>query len=115
MYKQVIILRTDLGMGKGKLVAQGSHASIEAFLKTTKKNPELANAWHSEGMKKIVLKVNSEKDLLELFEEAKLNFSAALIIDAGHTQIPSGSKTAVGIGPALEQDLDQLISKYKLL
>lgn len=66
-------------------------------------------------MKKIVLKVSSEKELLAAFEEAKFNFPTALIIDAGHTQVPSGSKTAVGIGPAPEADLDQTISKYKLL
>ncbi len=115
MFKQVIILRTDLGMGKGKLVAQGAHASIEAFIRTQRKHPDWAELWHKEGMKKIVLKVDSERALIDIFQEMKDELPAAMIMDAGHTQIPSGSKTAVAIGPAPEMDIDVFVSKYRLL
>lgn len=115
MFKQVIILRTDLNMGKGKLVAQGAHASLEAFMKTQKQHPDWAELWHKEGMKKIVLKVESERALIDIFHEMKSIIPAAMITDAGHTQVEPGTKTAVGIGPAPEADLDVFVSKYRLL
>ncbi|UXM84830.1 aminoacyl-tRNA hydrolase [Methanococcus aeolicus] len=116
MYKQVIILRNDLKMGKGKLVAQGSHASLISFLNTQKNNPSVAKEWLNEGQKKIVLKVNSEKELFEVFRDANIDgFSCCLIRDAGHTQIPSGTATAVGIGPDKEEKLEKITGKLKLL
>lgn len=113
--KQVIVLRTDLGMGKGKIASQAAHASIEAFLKTQKKDSFLAENWLRQGMPKIVLKVKSEKELLELFEQAKKRFSCALIRDAGRTQVEEGSITALGIGPVSGNEVDKLTGKMKLL
>lgn len=113
--KQAIVLRTDLKMGKGKLCAQASHASLEAFLLTQQKEPEWADFWLREGQKKIVLKVMSEQALKDLFLEAKHEVPAKLVIDAGHTQVQPGSTTALGLGPAPEPILDKYISRYKLL
>ena len=115
MFKQAIVLRTDLNMGKGKLVAQGAHASIEAYLRTTKKKPEWASTWLAEGMKKIVLKIDSKEELTALFEEIKNLLPATLIADAGHTQVAPGTLTAIGVGPAPEIEIDKFLSKYKLL
>jgi len=114
-YKQAIILRADLEMGKGKLVAQGAHASVEAYRRTLSSKPDWAGAWLSEGMKKIVLKVKSEDELIDAFEAAKRKLPAVLITDAGHTQIEPGTHTAVGVGPAPEAEIDKLFSKLKLL
>ena len=113
--KQCIIARTDIKMGKGKIAAQCCHASIEAFLKAQKKTPSIAEEWHATGMQKTVLKAGSEQELVELFESAKRLFPAALIRDAGRTQIEPGTITAVGIGPAEERELDKLTGKMKLL
>lgn len=116
MYKQVIIIRADLKMGKGKIAAQSSHASLAAFKKTEKKHIDVAREWEMEGQKKIVLKVNSEEDLIENFQLAKSNeIPAELIKDAGHTQIEPGTVTCVGIGPWDEEELDKLFGKLKLL
>jgi len=112
--KQVIVARQDLKMGKGKLAAQCCHASIEAFLKTQKKDPEIAEEWLGQGMPKIVLKAVSEKELLEVFEKAKRTIPSALIRDAGRTQVEPGSITAVGLGPWSEQELDKITGKLKL-
>jgi len=112
-YKQALIVRTDLGMGKGKIAAQCAHGSIAAFLKA---DEEAKSAWVDSGMEKIVLKVQSEKDLAVLFQKAKkAGLPAALIQDAGHTQIEPGSKTVVGIGPAEESELDKITGELKLL
>ena len=116
-YTQVLVVRTDLKMGKGKIAAQCAHASLAAYLKAMneKKYSEWAENWIEEGMQKIVVKVQSEKELLELFEQVKNKFPTALVTDAGHTQIAPGSKTCVGIGPAKESELKKYTGHLKLL
>ncbi|MCP4648294.1 MAG: peptidyl-tRNA hydrolase [bacterium] len=112
-YKQAIVLRTDLELGKGKLVAQGSHASLAAYLKAGSVEKK---AWELGGQKKIVLKVKTEKELLEHFEGCRdIGLKPALIRDAGHTQIPSGTITGFGVGPADEKDVDKILGELKLL
>lgn len=113
--KQAIILRTDLKMEKGKMVAQGAHAAVECAEKVRKADKELFEQWINEGMKKIALKVDSEDELVKIFEKAKRKTRACLIRDAGKTQIPSGSKTAVGIGPDKDEVIDEIIKELKLL
>lgn len=115
-YKQAIVLRADLGMGKGKLVAQGCHASIDAFEKATASKPDWVEEWKEGGCKKIVVKVSSERELIDVFMRAKkAKLPCSLITDAGHTQVEPGSKTAVAIGPAPEQEIDEITDKLKLL
>ena len=100
-------------MSTGKLCAQAAHASLEAYLKAA---PAARNAWAVSGCEKICLKVAGEKELASLFQKAKnAGLPAAIIADAGHTQIPAGSKTAVAIGPALEKDVDAITGELKLL
>ncbi len=109
--KQAIIVRSDLGMGKGKLAAQAAHAAVSAADKSPYKRD-----WVAEGQRKVVLKVTSEAQLIEVMRVATLEgLATAMIEDAGRTQIPSGTKTAVGIGPALEKDIDHVTEKLKLL
>lgn len=116
MYTQVLVVRTDLKMGKGKCCAQVAHASIAAFLKSQERKwGSDYQEWLDEGMQKIVVKVESEKELLQLFEQVKNKFPAALIADAGHTQITPGSKTCIGIGPAKESELKRYTGHLKLL
>ncbi len=114
-FKQAIIIRNDLKMGKGKIAAQASHASVEAMEKTKTKFPEWVEEWKQTGTQKVVLKVNSEKELLELFESAKKEIPSALIRDAGRTQIEPGTKTCIGLGPAPENLIDKYTKELKLL
>jgi PTH2 family peptidyl-tRNA hydrolase len=114
-YKQAIVVRNDLGMTKGKIAAQASHASLEAYEKAKVREPQWAQSWRSAGMAKIVLKVQSEKELLELFEAAKRTLPAALIIDAGHTQTEPGTRTGIAIGPAPVDAIDAFTKNLKLL
>jgi PTH2 family peptidyl-tRNA hydrolase len=116
MYKQTIVVRADLQMGKGKLAAQSSHASLSAYKKVSKTNPEIARAWEDEGQKKVVLKVNSESELLEFFNKAKAKgIPCELIRDAGHTQLEPGTLTCLSAGPWKESELDAVFGKLKLL
>ena len=116
MYKQVIVVRTDLNMGKGKMVAQGCHASIDAFIKAQKKCPEVVEKWLREGQKKVVVKVKSEEELMEIFREASIEgLPCSLIRDAGRTQLTPGTCTAVAIGPEREVRIDKITGRLKLL
>ena len=115
-FKQSIVVRTDIKMGKGKTCAQVAHASLEAALKAMKEKPEWFEAWRKQGQKKVVLKVSSEKELIEIYEKARsMGLPASLIRDAGLTQVEPGTLTAVAIGPAPEEDVDKITGKLKLL
>ena len=113
--KQVILIRTDMKMQKGNIGAQCAHASVGALEKAKSRNPEWVQAWKETGQMKIVLKVESEKELLEWKSLLEKKFPVALIRDAGHTQIEPGSLTALGIGPCPEKEIDKFTQKLKLL
>ena len=112
-YKQVILVRQDLKLPKGKLAAQAAHASVDAVLKS---DSELVKAWRAEGMAKIVLKVKDEKELIKYFQLAKdEGLTASLITDPGRTVIAPGTKTCVGIGPDEEEKIDAVTGELSLL
>lgn len=104
-YKQVILVRMDLKLPKGKMAAQCSHASVEAVLNS---KPRIVSAWRREGAKIVVLKVKDETELVKYFKLTKdSGLTASLITDAGKTVITSGTKTCVGIGPDKEEKIDE--------
>ena len=112
-YKQVILVRADLKLPKGKLVSQSAHASVDAVLKS---DETLVKAWRKEGMAKIVVKVKNEKELIKYFQLAKdSDLTASLITDAGRTVIAPGTKTCVGIGPDEEDKIDEITGELSLL
>jgi len=116
VYKQTIVMRADLGLGRGKLAAQSSHASLGAYKRVAKSNPEIARAWEEEGQMKVVLKVASEGELLEFYNKAKAaGIPCELIRDAGHTQVEPGTLTCFAAGPWDEHELDAIFGKLKLL
>jgi PTH2 family peptidyl-tRNA hydrolase len=111
--KQVIIVRNDLKLPKGKLAAQVAHASLEAALRGKK---DRLDAWRQAGMKKIVLKVEGLPDLMRFLQLAKdAGFANALITDAGHTVVEPGTVTCLGIGPDDEAKLDRLTGNLSMM
>jgi len=114
--KQVILVRTDLKMGKGKLAAQVAHASVQCFYLTLQNKPDLAQKWLKQGQKKVVLKVPDYKTALEKYEMAvERGIIACIIRDAGHTQLIPGTLTAIGIGPDKEELIDEITGDLKLM
>lgn len=111
--KQVIVLRKDLNMRKGKMVAQGSHACLYAYLET----PEAQRvAWFGQQQTKICVGVDSEAELVEVYNQAKAaGLPCVLIRDAGLTEFKEPTLTAVGIGPADNDKIDKITGKKKLL
>ncbi|MFX1449230.1 MAG: peptidyl-tRNA hydrolase Pth2 [Promethearchaeota archaeon] len=115
--KQIILIRTDLKMTKGKIAAQTAHAAVSSQEIVRIKNKNIWKKWISEGQKKVVLKVNSEEELLHYFNEAqKVNLPVSLIHDKGLTQLPPNTLTALGIGPISEEEANKIeLDKLKLL
>lgn len=112
-YKQCIVTRSDLKLSRGKLAAQVAHAAVCSADRAT---ASVLKAWKDGGQKKIVLKVTSLQDLFILLETARREgLPAALITDAGHTEIEPGTITVLGIGPAAEEKIDKVTSHLKML
>jgi PTH2 family peptidyl-tRNA hydrolase len=110
--KQVILIRADLKLPKGKAAAQAAHASVEAVLRS---NSDTVDTWHAAGMKKIVLKVTDEKELLRYQQAAKAKgLVASLITDAGKTVVAPGTKTCLAIGPAPETIIDSVTGELPM-
>lgn len=112
-YKQVILVRDDLKLPKGKLAAQVGHACVETVLRSDK---AIVKAWRDQGMRKIVLKVKDLKEMRKYMQLAKdADIVTALITDAGHTVVAPGTETCCGIGPADEEDIDVITGNLKML
>lgn len=115
-YKQTILVRTDLKMGRGKACAQVAHASLGSAELASKAAPKWLNAWKREGQKKVVLKVTGEGEILEFYDRAKkAGLPCYLVKDAGLTELPPGTMTALGIGPAPNELADKITGELRLL
>jgi PTH2 family peptidyl-tRNA hydrolase len=108
----------------GKIAAQASHATLACYkslVRAAQRNPQCAEAkilrqWERAGQAKIAVQVKSEDELLELMGRARsLGVTAEVIADAGRTQIASGSRTVLGVGPAPRSLVDQITGGLKLL
>lgn len=124
-HKQVIALRKDLGMGKGKLVAQGAHASLAAVLSRADRSTEGElrvpldqdiGPWLEGRFTKICVGVPDEDALLALYTRAlALGLPCALIKDSGFTQFNGvPTHTAVAVGPAPLDAVDHITGDLKL-
>lgn len=112
MYKQIIILRKDLKWSEGKRIAHALHAAIGALKLVDEK---IIHRWEREGGKKVVLKVNSLRELRKIEKRLKKNkIPYFLVRDAGKTQLRKGTITAIGIGPIEEKEIDKITRDLKL-
>ncbi len=111
--KQVIVVRSDLKISKGKLAVQVAHGAILGFLKSDKVT---RRRWLEEGQKKVVLKAANLDELMQLkFKAEELGLPTALVVDAGLTELPPGTITALVIGPAEERKIDKVTGNLPLL
>ncbi|MBS7656656.1 peptidyl-tRNA hydrolase Pth2 [Candidatus Bathyarchaeota archaeon] len=114
-YKQAIVLRSDLNMSCGKAAAQACHGAVSASEETKKKHPQWFRNWMQEGQRKVVLKASSKEELHELEEKAKkLGIQTFLVSDMGLTELPPGTITALGIGPAPTSLIDRVTGSLPL-
>jgi len=115
-FKQVIAVRRDLDMGKGKVAVQVAHAAVSAGEMARRRFAEWWDAWLREGQCKVVVRVDSLEEILQLERKSKeLQLPFALITDRGLTQIEPGTTTCLGIGPAPSAIMDSLTGTLSLL
>ena len=115
-FKQVIIVRKDLRMGTGKIAAQVGHAVVLGVEETRKSHKLWLKSWFNEGQPKIVVKVHSLEELIQVQRDAQdLRIPVVVVQDRGLTQIPSGTLTCACIGPAPSYIIDKVTSELKLL
>ena len=125
--KQWIVLRKDLKMRKGKMVAQGGHGVVKIFFDRLEPTddkyvftirmtePELA--WKECKFTKIGLGARSEEELHEVYEKAKAaGLLCVLITDAGLTEFHGAlTDTCVVIGPAYPSQVEAITGDLPLL
>jgi PTH2 family peptidyl-tRNA hydrolase len=115
-YKQVIAVRTELKMSRGKTCAQVAHASLGSAEKARESKREWYEAWRKEGQKKVIVDGGSKNEIFKLLESAKaLGLPYFLVEDAGLTELEPGTITALGIGPAPNEIVDKVTGHLHLL
>jgi PTH2 family peptidyl-tRNA hydrolase len=115
-YKLVVVLRADLKLKPGKIAVQAAHASVNCAFAAKKTHKKWFRAWYNEGQKKVVVKCDNLKALHELQDQARLaKLPHTLISDAGLTEVPPGTVTCLGIGPAPEKDVDAITGDLQLV
>jgi peptidyl-tRNA hydrolase, PTH2 family len=125
--KQVIVMRKDLGMRKGKMIAQGAHASLKVVLDaggidplrrafTMRLDPAMA-AWLGGRFTKVCVSVDSEAALDAIVERARgAGVPCALVVDAGATEFHGvPTKTCCAVGPAWVDAVDAITGELPLL
>jgi peptidyl-tRNA hydrolase, PTH2 family len=111
----VLVVRAELRLTAGKVAVQVAHAAVMLAERATSKEPNLAEAWRQQGQKKIVLEIERLDDL-ELIERSARarGILTAWVDDAGLTEVPPGTRTCLGLGPARSSDLDPITGKLAL-
>ncbi|MEE2758676.1 MAG: peptidyl-tRNA hydrolase Pth2 [Candidatus Thermoplasmatota archaeon] len=112
----VLVTRKDLKLSKGKLAAQCSHAAVECALKAKRMYPKVLDTWRENGARKIVVSAPNLDALKRLFGDAQNSGMVCYMVrDAGHTEIPAGTVTVVGIGPGSRDEIDSLTGTFSLV
>lgn len=124
MIKQVIVIRKDLNMRKGKIGAQSAHASMKIFFNRAKIDNgvmtinlnQVMQEWITGLFTKIVVYVNSEQELFDVYNRAKeADIICSLIQDAGLTEFKEPTYTAIAIGPDYDDKINLITGHLPLL
>ena len=125
--KQVIVVRKDLNMRKGKIAAQSSHASLGAILNYGGKVYEgtltltienlAVKEWLDGRFTKVCVSVDSEEELIDIYTKAmNRKVNVKLIKDAGLTEFGGvPTYTCLAIGPDYPENIDPITGHLKLL
>jgi PTH2 family peptidyl-tRNA hydrolase len=115
-YKMLLVIRTDLNMSTGKMIAQACHAAVSANEQAKKIYSKKWRNWRDEGAKKVAVKVYSLDELQELAKKAEeLDVINIIIEDAGHTEVMPGTITVLGLGPDISHKIDKITGHLPLL
>lgn len=112
----VFVVRGELRLTSGKIAAQVAHAAVDLVQVAARTHSDDYLAWERGGAKKIVLVCPTLIEMLHLEREARTrHILARWVEDAGLTEVPPGTRTCLGLGPALASALDAVTGKLDLL
>jgi len=115
-YKMVLVLRGELRLTPGKAAVQAAHAAVMLSLAAEHRDPARFEAWTAAGQKKIALVVPTLDDLQGIERAARAKrISTVWVEDAGLTEVAPGTRTCLGLGPALAAELDTITGDLPLL
>ena len=111
-----MVTRADLDLSRGKLAAQCGHAVAECVLKAKREDPRILRRYSKGGARKIVCAAPNLDSLKRLYGDARLcGLVCHMVTDAGHTEIPAGTVTVLGIGPGPRPEIDALTGDLPLV
>lgn len=123
--KQVIVMRHDLKMRRGKQIAQGAHASMAFLTRRLQSSPSIslndfspsARTWISGSFAKVCVRCNSEEELMAIHDKAmEMGLEVHLITDSGRTEFHGKpTRTCLAIGPDDASKIDQVTGHLELL
>ncbi len=115
-YKLVVVVRSDLKLSPGKMAVQVAHAAVGCALQCREGNRKTFDAWLKEGQRKVVVRIKSLSELHMIRENARgRGLVTSLVADAGLTEVPPGTVTCLGIGPAENDEIDPVTGSLQLL
>jgi len=126
--KQVIVIRRDLRMRRGKEIAQGAHAAgawlADRVLEQMRQNGSVAHvplssaerAWLETSFRKVTVKVNSEEELLAVYRQAlEAGLVVRLVTDRGLTEFGGvPTRTCLAVGPDYDDLIDPVTGDLEL-
>jgi peptidyl-tRNA hydrolase, PTH2 family len=115
-YKMVLVLRGELRLTAGKAAVQAAHAAVMLTRAAERRDPAVLDAWLAGGQKKIALEIPTLGDLETLERAARgKRIPTVWVEDAGLTEVPPGTRTCLGLGPAPAGDIDSVTGQLPLL
>jgi len=115
-YKMVLVLRGELRLTAGKSAVQAAHAAVMLVRRAEERDAPRLDVWLRQGQKKIALVVPSLSDLEGIERQARAKgIPSVWVEDAGFTEVPPGTRTCLGLGPALASEVDVVTGGLPLL
>ncbi|KAL4604521.1 hypothetical protein ACB092_10G198600 [Castanea dentata] len=114
--KMVLVVRQDLKMKSGKIASQCAHAATGMYAELMQSHRSLLRQWEQCGQPKIVVTCRNQQEMNKLMEAAEnIGLPTFVVADAGRTQVLSGSKTVLAVGPGPKESVDSVTGKLCLL
>ena len=114
--KMVLVLRHEIGLSAGKAAVQVAHAAVMLALDEKVRRRREFRIWLEQGQKKVALRVETLAELEALQRKAEgRGIPTEMVQDAGLTEVPPGTKTVLGIGPAQASEIDRVTGSLPLL
>ena len=112
----VLVLRGELRLTAGKAAVQAAHAAVMLVEEATNRSAAGLDLWRRQGQKKIALEASdlAQMEALERAARGK-RIATVWVKDAGLTEVPPGTITCLGIGPAPSSEIDPITGQLPLL